>query len=96
MTRDQENLDTERDLQTRHDHQDDDTEALASSVAEVATELHRKRLQVMDRVRVPDGRTGTLSMFIAETVVNGRATQAKVVFDDSQYGVFDVLYIRRA
>ena len=30
-----------------------------------------------------------------ETVVNGRATQAKVVFDDGQYGVFDVLNITR-
>lgn len=95
MSRDQESLNTERDMQTRHDRRDDDTEALASTVAEVATELARKRLQVMDRVSVPDGRIGALSMFIAETVVNNRATQAKVIFDDGQYGVFDVLNIRR-
>lgn len=93
MTSDyQDHIETPR---TDERENDEDTEALASTVAEVATELTRKRLQVMDRVSVSDGRTGTLSMFIAETVVNNRATEAKVVFDDGQYGVFDVLNISR-
>lgn len=48
------------------------------------------RIYVLDRVRVPDGRIGTLSEFSAESVRDGRATEAKVVFPDGQSGQYKV------
>jgi hypothetical protein len=76
---------------------DDETEALASSVAEVATGLLRKTVKVMDRVRAPGGRVGTVSQFsdADRDMIDGHSTSAKVVFDDGQWAYYPVSNLTR-
>ena len=53
------------------------------------------RIQVMNKVKVPDGRIGTVTMFDDRTVVNNRATEAKVLFDDHQHAYFRIVDLTR-
>jgi hypothetical protein len=50
------------------------------------------KIQVLNSVKVPDGRVGKVTMFsdADHDIVDGHSTVAKVMFEDCQWGYYPI------